>query len=108
MIKPGDKPAGLLLNWPFKASKGEAFKVAINAKANTTTSFWLRMEKASGDFKKVIDQEIKVSQKAAKLTYQSIQIPADDTYRISLSFGKLSAGDEVWVDDIQLIPIKSK
>jgi arylsulfatase len=66
------------------------------------------MEKASGDFKKVIDQEIKVSQKAGKLTYQSIQIPADDTYRISLSFGKLSAGDEVWVDDIQLIPIKSK
>ncbi len=108
MVKPGDKPGELLLNWPFKASKGESFKVSINAKANHNTSFWLRLEKANGDFAKLIDREIKVSQKAGKFTYQSIQIPADDTYRISLSFGKLSAGDEVWVDDIQLIPIQSK
>jgi arylsulfatase len=108
MIKPGDATAGLLLNWPFKASKGESFKVSINAKANTNTSFWLRLEKANGDFEKVIDQEINVSQKAGKFTYQSIQIPAENTYRISLSFGKLAAADEVWVDDIQLIPIKTK
>ncbi|MBA4140252.1 MAG: arylsulfatase [Segetibacter sp.] len=105
IVKPGDKPAGLVLNWPFKASKGEAFKVALNARANTNTSFWLRLEKANGNFEKVIDQEIKVSQKPGKSSYQSIQIPADDMYRVALYFGKLAAGDEVWVDDVELIPV---
>jgi arylsulfatase len=104
MVKPGDKPAGVLMNWPFKANKGETFKVALNAKANNNTSFWLRLERAAGNFDKVIDQEIKVSKKAGRSTYQSIEIPSDDTYRIALYFGKLAPGDEVWVDDIELIP----
>lgn len=108
MVKPGDKPAGLLLNWPFKATKGEVFKVSLNAKANKNTSFWLRLEKANGDFEKVIDQEIKVTAKANTNTFQSIAIPADDTYRIALYFGKLAAGDEVYVDDIELIPVTLK
>ena len=106
MVKPGDKPAGLTMNWPFKANKGEVFKVAIQLKANKNTSFLLRLEKTNGDFAKVIDQEIKVSSKAGEATYQSVAIPVDDTYRVSLYFGKLSAGDKVYVDDIQLTPIK--
>jgi len=108
MIKPGDKPAGLLLNWPFKAVKGETFKVSVNAKANTKTSFWLRLEKANGDFEKIIDQEIKVSIKPNKNSFQSIAVPADDTYRIAVYFGKLGSGDEVYIDDIELTPVNSK
>ncbi len=103
MKKPGAMPAALQLNWPFRASKGESFKVAIQAKANTNTSFWLRLEKANGDFEKVIDQEIKVANTAAKTSYQSIEIPADDMYRIALYFGKLAPADEVFIDDIELI-----
>ncbi len=94
MVKPGDKPAGVLMNWPFKANKGETFKVALNAKANNNTSFWLRLERAAGNFDKVIDQEIKVSKKAGRSTYQSIEIPSDDTYRIALYFGKLAPASE--------------
>lgn len=107
MVKPGDKPAGLVMNWPFNAHKGETFTVAINSKANTNTSFWLRLEKSNGDFTKIIDQEIKVSPKTSKSTYQSIEIPKDGTYMVALYFGKLSAGNEVYIDDIQLIPIKN-
>ena len=105
MVKPGDKPAGLVMSWPFKATREEIFRVNINAKANTNTSFWLRLEKATEKFDKVIDQEIKVSPKAAIYSYQSVEIPADDTYRIGLYFGKLAKGDEVWVDDVELIPV---
>jgi len=107
MIKPGNMPAGLLLNWPFKASKGESFKVAIHAKANTNTSFWLRLEKANGDFEKIIDQEVKVTKTAGKTSYQSIKIPADDMYRIALYFGKLAPADEVFIDDIELILLEN-
>jgi arylsulfatase len=108
VVKPGDKPAGLVMSWAFRASKGEAFKVTLNAKANTNTSFWLRLEKASEGFNKVIDQEIKVSKKVSKSSYQSIAIPADDIYRLALYFGALAKGDEVWVDDVELIPMGKK
>lgn len=108
MVKPGDKPAGLVMNWPFKATKGEIFKVSVNARANTNTSFWLRLEKTTGDFDKVIDREIKLSKKAGKTIYQSVQIPADETYRVALYFGNLAAGDEVYVDDIELVPMAKK
>ena len=107
MEKPGDKPAGLVMSWPFKATRGETFQVKLNAKANANTSFWLRLEKATENFDKVIDQEIKVSKKAGKATYESAEIPADETYRLALYFGKLAAGNEVFVDDIELIPLQS-
>jgi arylsulfatase len=35
-----------------------------------------------------------------------IAVPEDNTYRIALYFGKLQAGDKVWVDDVELITFK--
>jgi hypothetical protein len=49
-----------------------------------------------------------VSQKVSKSSYQSIAIPADDMYRLALYFGALAKGDEVWVDDVELIPVEKK
>lgn len=105
MTKPGNNPSGMVLNWPFKATKGEVFRVTVNAKANTNTSFWLRLEKATGEFNKVIDREVKVAIKAARSTNQSAEIPDDGTYRIALYFGKLAPGDEIFVDDIELVAV---
>lgn len=106
MEKPGDKPAGLVMNWPFRAKKEEQFTVRINAKANKSTSFFVRLEKAGDDFAKLIDQEVSVSSDAKNFSFPKVQIPGDDTYRVALYFGKLSAGDKVWIDDVELVPVK--
>jgi arylsulfatase len=102
MIKPGNTPAALMMNWPFQAKKGETYKVAIKVKSNKPASFYLRLEKVSGEDIKAIDQEIKATMKIQGFTYQSVPIPADDHYRLALYLGKLQAGQEVWIDDIQL------
>lgn len=106
MIKPGDKPAGMIVNWPFKAKKGEKFTVSLTTKGNRNASFIVRLEKGGGNFEKVIDQQVKVGTAAGKSAWQSAAIPQDDNYRVSLYFGTLSAGDTVWVDDVKLTPVK--
>jgi arylsulfatase len=104
--KSGDKPNGLVMNWPFRADKGEKFIVKLSAKANKKTSFFVRLEKAGDGFEKLVDQELVALPAAKKSAYQSIEVPEKDTYRIALYFGKLEAGDKVWVDDIELVPVK--
>jgi arylsulfatase A-like enzyme len=106
MNKPNNKPAGIVMNWPFKATKGEVFRVALKAKANQNTSFTIRLEKTTGDSDQVIDKEIFVTTKAGTYSFESTPIPSGDTYRIAIYFGNLSAGDKVYIDDVQLIPVK--
>lgn len=107
MQKPGEKPAGLLLNWPFKAEKGEQFVVKLKAKANQATSFFVRLEKAGDGFDKLVDQELNVGTAPKEAVFNSIAVPENNTYRIALYFGKLHQGDKVWVDDVELIPVKT-
>lgn len=107
MVKPNDKEAGLVMHWPFKANKGEVFQLSLKTKANRNTSFLLRLEKATGN-EKPIDQKVKVTSKSSIASFKSFEIPADDTYRVSLYLGGLAAGDEVFVDDIELTPLIKK
>jgi len=108
MEKPGEKPAGLLMNWPFKAEKGEQFIVKLKAKANQPTSFFVRLEKAGDGFDKLIDQQMTVGTTSKEEAFNSITVPENNTYRIALYFGKLQQGDKVWVDDVELISVKNQ
>ena len=106
MKMPDKKPAGLQMSWPFPAQKGEQFQVNLETKGNGKTSFIVRLEKAGGDAEKLIEEQVSVSAKVTKSGFQSLTVPEDGTYRISFYLGKLEAGDKVWIDNVELIPVK--
>ncbi|EDM35342.1 sulfatase [Pedobacter sp. BAL39] len=100
MIKPTERPNGVMLAWPFQAKKGEKFNIGLKARGNQKSTILVRLEKAGGDFHKVIDQEFLVDTQTGSGNFSSVEIPADGNYRIGLYFGKLEAGNVVWVDDV--------
>jgi arylsulfatase len=106
MQKPGQKPADLSLNWGFKAEKGEQFQIDLTTLAKSDTKFYLRLEDVGKGANKVIDQEVKVDKTIQKRGFKSVIIPKSGNYRLSLYFGKLKAGNQIWIDQIKLIPIK--
>lgn len=108
MAKPNGKPAGLVMYWPFKAAKGETFQLAVTAKSPSNSKMIVRLEKVSGDGVKLLDETMGLSPKAKTQSFITTAVPDDETYRIGLYFGGLAAGDDVYVDDIKLIPLKSR
>ncbi len=104
--KPGDQPNGLVMNWPFKAKKGERFDVRISAKASKKTSFLVRLEEAGNGAGKLVDKTLVAAPAASQSVYRSGEVAQDGMYRIALYFGQLEAGDKVWLDDIELVPVK--
>lgn len=105
MAKPGDKPGALAANWAFKANKGEKFNVTLTSKATNNARFYVRLEDVR-DNSKLIDQQVNATAKPGTITFNSAVVPQDGNYRVALYFGDLPAGDEVWVDDIKLTPVK--
>ena len=103
MVKPGDRPDGLIAAWPFRAKKGEKFTVAFKARGNQNSTILVRMEKAGGDFSKVIDKPFDISTDPKSGSFSSVEIPSDGNYRVGLYFGKMAGGNTVWIDDVQLI-----
>lgn len=101
----GNKPADLLTSWNFKAKKGEKFKVKLKTLANNNSNIILRLENAdpTTGFEKMLNEELSVSDKIAQHTFQSITLPKDGNYKLSLYMGTLKVSDEVWVDDVELI-----
>lgn len=105
MTNPATKPAGLAMTWNFVPSKGEKYMLKLSAKSNQNTSFFLRFEQPKGD-SKLVDQTISVSPVKNSISSPVFEIPQKGPYQIALYFGKLKAGDEVWVDNVELIPVK--
>ncbi|WP_053093799.1 arylsulfatase [Rufibacter radiotolerans] len=107
MQKPGDRPNSLGLVWNLKADKGEQYMVKLTSKASKDATFLLRFEPAKGgDGSKMLDQQISTSAKGAKASSKTFTIPEDGNYQLALYFGNLAPGDEVWVDDVELVPVK--
>ncbi|HEY1114778.1 MAG TPA: arylsulfatase, partial [Chitinophagaceae bacterium] len=106
MTATDKKPAGLQMSWPFPAQKGEQFQVNLQTKGGGKASFIVRLEKAGGDNERLIDEKVVVSAKVTKSGFQSLAIPEDGTYRVSFYLGTLEAGDKVWIDNVELIPVK--
>ena len=107
MSVPGDRPASLAMIWNFKALKGEKYMIKLNSKASKNTSFLLRFEKPNGSSDKLLDQKIDASNMLTKTSAQTIEIPANGPYQLALYFGNLKAGDEVWIDDVEMVPVRS-
>ncbi|MDF3076993.1 MAG: sulfatase [Sphingobacteriaceae bacterium] len=105
MQKPGEKPAGLSMSWNFKAKKGEKYQIKLSSKANKPTSFFLRFEKPGGA-DKLLDKEIKTSSALSQTPATTIEIQETGPYQLVMYFGKLNAGDVVWVDDVQMSLLK--
>jgi arylsulfatase A-like enzyme len=106
MLKPGDNPNALGMTWQLKANEGEAYKVKLNSKANKNVSFLLRVEKPNGEGQRLMDEKISVTGRGMNTASKSFLIPENGTYQIGFYFGNLSAGDELWIDDIELVSVE--
>jgi arylsulfatase A-like enzyme len=106
MLEPDGRPNALGLTWNLKGEAGQAYSVRLNSKANKNTSFYLRIEKPNGEGAKLIDEKIATTVNEINRTLKSFELPDNGTYQIGLYFGSLDAGDELWIDDVELIPLK--
>ena len=78
------------------------FKAGSAAK----TSFITRLEKADGNFNKIINENIAVSSNVKAYRFTSDAVQENGNYQLALYFGNLKQGDKVWIDDVELIPVK--
>lgn len=106
MRKPGESPDALAMTWIFKAEKGQRYTLKLNSRARTSTSFHLRVERANREGEPVTDEEIKTSAAGVSPAFMQFEILENGPYQIGLFFGKLRAGDELWIDDVELVPVK--
>jgi arylsulfatase len=108
MLKQGQKPENLSLNWGFKANKGEQFTLALTAVSNQSSKFYLRLENLQANDEKIINQKVEVNNSAKQNQFTSLVVPKNGNYRLSLYFGEMKEGEQIWVDQIKLTPIKRK
>ncbi|MGV3541469.1 MAG: arylsulfatase [Rufibacter sp.] len=103
----GERPNALGMTWNLKAKKGEQFMVRLKSKANKEATFLLRFEPVRGDGEKLLDQKITTSAKGASASSQAFTIPEAGNYQLAFYFGGMKPGDVVWLDDVELVPVKS-
>jgi arylsulfatase len=106
MLKPAESPNALALTWNLRAEQGEEYIVSVNSRANKNTSFLLRVGTPDGTGTDLIDTEINTRNAGIRTSSERFEIPENGTYQIALYFGKLNAGDELWIDDVELVPVK--
>lgn len=102
--KPGNTEKDVRLDWPFKGFKGEKYTVRFSAISSRNTTLRICLEPTSENGKMLLDKEHKVSANFNTTTFQSVPVPEEGFYRLSFYAGKMSAGDKVWIDNIELIP----
>lgn len=105
MEKPGSGPEELAMLWNWKADKVAQYRIQLSAKTRQPTSFYLRVRTPGQEGTPLIDQQIAVAGGRINRTAESFTIPEKGTYQIGFYFGKLASGDEVWIDDVKLIPV---
>ncbi|WP_207534542.1 arylsulfatase [Desertivirga arenae] len=101
----GERPAALALSWRFVPSAGEKYQIRLKSKSAANTSFFLRLEKPTGEGK-LIDRAINTSGNIEEVATDVVEIPEKAPYQLALYFGKLKSGDKVWIDDVELVRIK--
>lgn len=106
MLQPDDKPNALAMTWNLNIEQGQKYKVRVRSKANRNTSFFLRVECPNGERSKLIDEAIRATGDSMSSASKSFEIPESGAYQIGLYFGKLNAGDVLWIDDVELVAIE--
>lgn len=107
MNKPGSRPAAASLNWSFPVKKGERFRVKFKTLAGSAVSFITRLEKLGDNGAKIINETVTTDQTLKSYDFTSGPVQEDGSYRLAFYFGTLKAGAKVWVDDVELIPVKN-
>ncbi len=103
--KAGSRPAAVNLSWVFPVKKGERFAVKWKSMAAENTPFFARLEKAGDGADKIIDREITAGKSVKDFSFVSKAAAEDGNYRLAFYFGKAQSGSQVWLDDIELIPL---
>ncbi|MCF3109188.1 arylsulfatase [Niabella sp. CC-SYL272] len=106
VAQPAARPASLSMLWPFRAQQGERFLVRLKATALQNTHFFVRLESTAPGAGKVIDREVELKPHKEQFEFASEAIPENGMYRVGLYFGTAAAGTRLWIDDVELVPIK--
>lgn len=106
MNQTGGKPNNVAMFWPVKLVKGEKFSISLKAISERPTEMLVRFEKVDDPAIKAVDARVAVANNVKNLKIDATPVPADGNYRIALYFGNLKKGDKVWVDDVNLMPVK--
>lgn len=102
----GARPAVLSMTWRFFPKKGEKYSVKLRTTAGSEGSFQLRVEKPKDGESRLLNETINT--KASIQLYSSgiFEVQENGPLQIGLYYGKLPKGTVVWIDDVELVPIK--
>lgn len=106
MLKRAEGSGPLAMTWNLKASTGERYMVRLNSKANKNTSFYLAFSPDREGARQLLYRKVMTGGKARQTASEIFDIPENGVYQLALDFGKLKSGDEVWVDDVELVSVK--
>lgn len=104
--KPGARPNGAAMFWPLHLNVNERFNLRLKLRSAGQANFIIRLEKTDDPSQKIIDTQISVGKRIQAHQLLSKPVPSDGTYRIALYFGNMKADDQLWIDDVELIPVK--
>ncbi len=102
VTQTGEKPNNIIFFWPLDLQSGERCKIRFKAKSDRPVAMLLRLEKNSGNYSKVIDESIDITEQITTYEYDSSVVPAGEEYRIGFYFGS-SVPSTVWLDAVELI-----
>ena len=105
MSKPGDNAESLAMLWNVKASENQKYRIKLSSKSRNHTSFYLRFGRVGKD-NHLLNQKIDATPVKGETVSDIFEIPDNGPYQIALCFGELKSGDEVWIDDVELVPVK--
>jgi len=107
MDRQGATPASVSMNWAFPVKKGESFMLTLKTRSGAPASFIAGIERIGAEnADKLIAENISTGNRIKNHSFKSKVAPQDGSYRVVLYFGTLKEGQQVWIDDIALMPAK--
>lgn len=101
-VKSQAQTDDLRVFWRFQAKRGERYQVKLTSKARDHAKYTLRFERPNGK-NRLLDQTIESSNEASPVSTSIIEVQEDGAYAISLYFNELGLGEDLWIDDVELI-----
>jgi arylsulfatase len=105
-INVKEKNPDAMLIWSFPPGEFKQFEINFKALANTKTTFRVKvghMEMAEDIFAESV---FSVNQKVQTFKLKTKEINKPGWHQLLFSFENTSEGDEIWLDEVQLVPIK--
>lgn len=94
---------GMAMAWPFRAEKGERFRITLTTLAGggKPATLHLRLEQPGENGRRIIDQQLSVPVIRKEFELNSLPVPEAGNYRIAL-YMEGDTGEQIWVDNLKI------